>query len=127
MTQTEIHAPVRFLEERFDCAQACTECAKRCVTSVGAADLGAVTAGAPRRPNLRRALLRCAEVCDATCRLLSEELRQDPYGMRLHVEWCRAVSLECAQACDRAPDAGDCAGCCRRCARACTEFLAALV
>ncbi|MEV5607718.1 ferredoxin [Streptomyces sp. NPDC052225] len=141
MTEPPKDALVRFLEERFACAQACTECARGCALLVSNTELGAVTAAVhgpvrptaadiPRPPGvaqgLRRSLLLCVEVCDATCRLLSEETHQDEYGLRLQVEWCRAVALECAHACDGVPDAAACAEQCRACARACTAFLAAL-
>ncbi|MBO1332983.1 ferredoxin [Streptomyces sp. VRA16 Mangrove soil] len=132
---------VRFLEDRFSCAQSCTECARACAVLVSSTDLGVIppTGSGPVRPapagpapapgaptGLRRALLLGVEVCDATCRLLSEETLQDEYALRLQVEWCRAVALECAHACDAAPEAADCAERCRACARACTDFLATL-
>ncbi|MFJ8820974.1 ferredoxin [Streptomyces sp. NPDC102467] len=132
---------VRFLEVRFACAQACTETARAAALRVGALEPGPVAAPArgPVRPapacdserermrhSLRRSLLLCVEVCDATCRLLSEEAHQDEYGLRLQVEWCRAVALECAHACDRVPDAAHCAEQARAGARACTDFLTIL-
>ena len=144
MTEPPKDDLVRFLEDRFACAQSCTECARACALLVSSTDLGPVAAQAdgvhgpvravPAEPperteaprDLRRALLLCVEVCDATCRLLSEEAHQDEYGLRLQVEWCRAVALEAAHACDRTRDAADCAEQCRACARACTDFLATL-
>jgi hypothetical protein len=141
MTEPPKDDLVRFLEDRFACAQSCTECARSCALLVSSTDLGpaASQVHGPVRPvpdegpeqadaplGLRRALLLSVEVCDATCRLLSEEAHQDEYGIRLQVEWCRAVTLECAHACDRTRDAADCAEQCRACARACTDFLATL-
>ncbi|MEV1021155.1 ferredoxin [Streptomyces sp. NPDC050264] len=132
---------VRFLEVRFACAQACTETARACALRVSALEPApaAPPAHGPVRPvrawesereearhGLRRSLLLCVEVCDATCRLLSEEAHQDEYGLRLQVEWCRAVALECAHACDGVPEAANCAEQCRAGARACTDFLAIL-
>ncbi|MER5951840.1 ferredoxin [Streptomyces sp. NPDC001904] len=134
---------VRYLEDRFACAQSCAECARACAVRVSAtdrADIAAATRGpgrppaagadpdAGRRvsPEPRRTLLLCVEVCDATCRLLSEEALRDEYALRLQVEWCRTVALECAHACDRDPDAEGCAQRCRACARACSDFLATL-
>jgi hypothetical protein len=120
-TQQEL---VRFLEDRFACAQACTECARACVLRVSRSDPDATDHEALVR---RRALL-CAEVCDATCRMLAEQNLQDESALRLQAKWCRLVSLECAQALDERPDAeaeAD-ARACRDCARACTEFLATL-
>lgn len=139
MTEPPKDDLVRFLEDRFACAQSCTECARACALLVSSTDLGSVapqvhgpvravpSEGQPDAPHgLRRALLLSVEVCDATCRLLSEEAHQDEYGLRLQVEWCRAVALECAHVCDRTRDAADCAERCRVCARACTDFLATL-
>jgi hypothetical protein len=65
-------------------------------------------------------------VCDATCRVLADEALADEDGIRLQVEWCRAVCLEAAHACDRHPGAEETALTCRRCARACTAFLQTL-
>ncbi|WP_306319640.1 MULTISPECIES: ferredoxin [unclassified Streptomyces] len=139
MTEPPKDDLVRFLEDRFACAQSCTECARACALLVSSTELGPVaphqhgpvrpvpSGGPPQAPlDLRRALLLSVEVCDATCRLLSEEAHQDEYGLRLQVEWCRAVTLECAHACDRERDAADCAEQCRACARACTDFLVTL-
>ncbi|MFI7344566.1 ferredoxin [Streptomyces sp. NPDC050085] len=131
-------ALVRFLEDRFACAQACIECARAGALLVTAIEPVAAaqpvhgpvhpTRAEPSavRHGLRRPLLLCVEVCDATCRMLSEEGHQDEYGLRLQAEWCRAVALECAHACDRTPDAAACAERCRACARACSDFLANL-
>ncbi|MEU6847485.1 ferredoxin [Streptomyces sp. NPDC046716] len=136
-------ALVRYLEDRFACAQSCTECARACAARVSSGDRADLAAGAqgPARPPAagadpdpggrapqepRRTLLLCVEICDATCRLLSEEALRDEYALRLQVEWCRAVALECAHACDRVPDAEGCAERCRACARACSDFLVTL-
>jgi hypothetical protein len=116
---------IRFLEDRFSCAQACTECAHACAVRVGL--LGPDDdSGGHRRESVRRRGILCAEACDATCRVLSEENRQDEHGIRVQVEWCRTVCLETARAFDAAPGAADAAAACRTCARACTEFLAVL-
>jgi hypothetical protein len=116
---------IRFLEDRFSCAQACSECAHICAVRAGLIDPDDDPGGG-RRESVRRRGILCAEACDATCRVLSEENRQDEHGIRVQVEWCRAVCLETAQAFDAAPGAVDAAAACRDCARACTEFLAVL-
>ncbi len=119
MDQQEL---VRFLEDRFACAQACTECARVCALRASLADLD----GPEDQQLLRRKSIMCAEVCDATCRVLAEQTWQDEAGTRAQVEWCRAVCLETAHVFDRNPDAEEGAQSCRDCARACTEFLALL-
>ena len=65
-------------------------------------------------------------MCDATCRVLSEENRQDEAGIRVQLEWCRTVCLECAHVFDGQPGAEDSAKACRECAQACTDFIATL-
>ncbi|MHB9864137.1 ferredoxin [Streptomyces sp. YIM S03343] len=119
MTTTSRQELIRFLEDRFGCAQACTECAHACAVRAGLLD------GVGRRESVRRRGILCAEACDATCRLLSEE-RQDEHGLRVQVEWCRAVCLETAQAFDTVPSAAGAAAACRTCVRACADFLATL-
>lgn len=122
---------VRFLEDRFTCAQACTECAHVCAVRAGLLDAGGDRVpdqgrGAGRRESVRRRGILCAEVCDATCRLLSEEGSRDEHGIRVQVEWCRAVCDETAHAFAAAPGAEDAATACRTCAQACADFLATL-
>ncbi|MFF5015198.1 ferredoxin [Streptomyces sp. NPDC001165] len=112
----------RFLEDRFECAQACAECARACAVRAGLLD----PVGSPRQDRVRRLGIMCAEVCDATCRMLSEQDRQDEEGVRIQLEWCRSVCLDCADAFAGQPGAESTAGVCRACAEACTGFIAAL-
>ncbi|MFJ8492452.1 ferredoxin [Streptomyces sp. NPDC094038] len=114
----------RFLEDRFACAQACTECARMCALRAGALDPG----GTPdtEADRLRRTGIMCAEVCDATCRDLTEGTGRDADGLRDRLEWCRTVCLGCAQAFDALPGAEPSAAACRACAAACTDFMAIL-
>lgn len=69
----------------------------------------------------------CAEVCDATCRVLSEQNLLDEEGIRVQLEWCRSVCLECAHLFDQCTGGEESAKACRECARACSEFIATLV
>lgn len=64
---------IRFLEDRFACAQACTECARACALRASLADPD----GPEGQEQMRRKGIMCAEVCDATCRVLSEEANLD--------------------------------------------------
>ncbi|WP_345014369.1 ferredoxin [Streptomyces shaanxiensis] len=123
MTQTTSQQQlVQFLEDRFACAQACTECARACALRASLVDPD----GAEEQELLRRKGIMCAEVCDATCRVLAEENQLDETALRVQLEWTRTVSLECAHVFDRHPDAEDAAQACRDCARACTDFMATL-
>lgn len=112
----------RFLEDRFACAQACTECARACALRASLVDPD----GTENQELVRRKGIMCAEVCDATCRVLSEQNQVDESSIRVQVEWCRTVCLEAAHVFDRQAGAEDSAAACRACARACTDFLATL-
>ena len=112
----------RFLEDRFACAQACTECARACALRASLVDPD----GTEQQELLRRKGIMCAEVCDATCRVLSEDNRMDEAGIRVQLEWCRTVCLESAHTFDKHPGAEETAAACRACAQACTDFMATL-
>ncbi|MEU1043117.1 four-helix bundle copper-binding protein [Streptomyces sp. NPDC005907] len=112
----------RFLEDRFACAQSCAECAR-----AGALRASLVDPDGPKEQELvRRKGVLCAEVCDATCRMLSEQSGLDEAGMRVQLEWCRDVCLECADVFDDHPGAQGSAKSCRECAQACMDFMATL-
>ncbi|MEU6227985.1 ferredoxin [Streptomyces sp. NPDC047042] len=108
----------RFLEDRFVCAQACTECARACALR---ASLASPDGPAPEALARRKGIL-CAEVCDATCRLLSEQADLDEASLRVQLEWCGTVCLETAQVFDDYPGGEDAAKACRECAQACADF-----
>lgn len=112
----------RFLEDRFACALACTECARVCAVRASLLD----PIGAVRQDRVRRLGIMCAEVCDATCRMLTEQDRQDEEGIRIQLEWCRSVCLDCADGFAGQTGAESAAGACRACAQACTDFLESL-
>ncbi|MFD9094417.1 ferredoxin [Streptomyces collinus] len=112
----------RFLEDRFTCAQACTECARACAVRASLVDPD----GTEQQERVRRMGIMCAEVCDATCRMLSEQNRQDEEGIRVQLEWCRSVSVDCAHAFDGQSGAESAADACRVCADACTDFMVTL-
>ncbi|MGP2436125.1 ferredoxin [Streptomyces sp. JW3] len=109
----------QFLEDRFACAQACTECARVCALRASLVDPD----GTENQELVRRKGIMCAEVCDATCRVLSEQTQVDEEAIRVQLEWCRQVCLESAQVFDRQPGAEDSAAACRDCAKACGTFL----
>jgi hypothetical protein len=113
----------RFLEDRFACAQACTECARACALRASLADPD----GTEEQELVRRKGIMCAEVCDATCRVLSEQNCLDEESIRVQLEWCRSVCLECAHVFERYAGAEDSAKACRECAQACSDFIATLV
>ncbi|MEU8953501.1 four-helix bundle copper-binding protein [Streptomyces sp. NPDC048518] len=107
---------VRYLEDRFACAQACDECVRACLGRRGPAEWG-------DEPRLNTA---CADVCEATSRVLAEQSDQDEQRVRMQVEWCRAICLQCAALSALRPASALCAEACRRCAQACDDFLTTL-
>ncbi|MEU6406822.1 ferredoxin [Streptomyces sp. NPDC046985] len=113
---------IQFLEDRFACAQACTECARAAALRASLVDPG----GSEEQELLRRRGIMCAEVCDATCRMLSEQNSQDEAALRVQLEWCVSVCLDSAHVFDRHPGAEQTADACRTCAKACQEFIAIL-
>ncbi|MBW8698984.1 hypothetical protein MBT84_05245 [Streptomyces sp. MBT84] len=122
VTTTSQQEVYRFLEDRFACAQSCTQCARVCALRASLAEPD----GTHDQELLRRKGIMCAEVCDATCRVLSEQERQDENAVRGQVEWCRLACLECAHVFDMDPGGAEAARACRACARACSDFLRTL-
>ncbi len=82
--------------------------------------------GTERQERVRRLGVMCAEVCDATCHVLGEQNWQDEEQIRVRLEWCRSVCLECAGAFDGQAGAESAAAACRTCADACSSFLESL-
>lgn len=102
----------------FACTQACTACADACLAE-------------ERLENLRRCIrldLDCADVCDATARVLSRqsELESDhPLDLvRACASACRACADECGRHADMMEHCRLCAEACRACEKACAEVLA---
>lgn len=102
----------------FDCAQACTACADACLSE----DMVA---------HLRRCItadLNCADICEATGRVLSRQTEYDPELTSVALEACRRACGICAAECERHASMGmdhcrTCAEACRRCEAACARLL----
>ncbi len=110
---------VACIDTCFACAQACTACADACL-------------GEEMVAELRRCIttdLNCADICDATGRVLSRQTGYDPELTRTALTACRDACRRCAEECERHAEMHDhcrlCAGACRRCAEACDRLLAA--
>jgi hypothetical protein len=101
----------------FDCVQTCTACANACL-------------GEPRVQDLVRCIrlnLHCADVCDATGRLVSRQ--ENPELARAMVQACVLACRLCAEECEQHAQMEHCRVCaeaCRRCQQTCERFLAAL-
>jgi hypothetical protein len=111
---------LRCIEACFDCAQACAECADACLSDPAVADL----------TECIRSDLDCADMCEATGRLLSRFTGNDTNLTRAFLDTCAAACRACAEECERhASTHAHCAACveaCRRCEETCEALLAAL-
>ncbi len=115
-----VDALTELIDSCFECAQACTACADACM---GEEDVQMLT-------RCIRLDLDCADVCDATGRILSRQVAFEPEMARPVVEACaRAVKLcgdECEQHAEHHEHCRVCMEACRRCEYACDQVLQAL-
>ncbi|SNS34913.1 protein of unknown function [Geodermatophilus pulveris] len=104
----------------FECAQACTACADACLSEEMVAELGKCI----------RTDLDCADVCEATGRVLSRHTGYDATLTRSVLEACAAACKACGDECERHAGMHEhcriCAEACRRCETACRELIASL-
>ncbi len=77
-----------------------------------------------------RTNLGCADICDATGRVLSRHTGYDADLTRAMLEACAAACNACADECARHADTHEhfrvCADACRRCKQACRDLVTAL-
>jgi Domain of Unknown Function (DUF326) len=108
------------IEACVECAQACTACADACLSEEMVAQLTTCI----------RTNLDCADVCDATGRVLSRHTGYDANLTRAVLEACaaacKACGDECAQHAEMHEHCRVCAEACRRCETACLELISAL-
>lgn len=104
----------------LECLYSCTACADACLAEPSVADLRGCI----------RTNLDCADVCDATARVLSRHTGSEGDLVRRMLEACRDISRSCADECERHAETHlhceVCALTCRRCETACKELLASL-
>lgn len=106
----------------FDCTQTCTGCADACL-------------GEQRREMLLRCIrldLDCADICNATGKLLSRQVAFDSTLARVLLQTCALACRLCGAECEQHGRQGMehcriCAEVCRRCEQACNKVLATLV
>ena len=108
---------IECIEACVACAQACTACADACLSEEMVADLTTCI----------RTNLDCADLCDATGRILSRRTGYDAGLTRAALEACRTACAGCADECERHADMHEhcrvCAEACRRCESACAQLL----
>ena len=77
-----------------ECAQACTACADACLAEPMVAELlRSVTTNS-----------NCADVCEATGRVLSRQTEYEATLTRAVLEACRVACRQCAEECERHAD-----------------------
>ncbi len=112
---------VECVEACFDCAQSCTTCADACL---GEDD--------PRLlARCIRLNLDCADVCDATGRIVSRQTAFEPEMARAALQACAEACRLCDKECEQHGQHGMehcqvCAEACRRCEQACDDVLSAI-
>ena len=113
-------ALVRCIDECFSCAATCTSCADACLAEDAVQDLVACI----------RLNLDCADVCEATGRVLARRTAFEPQLARLLVDACVAACRRCGEECARHSEHHEhcriCAEACDRCAQACDDVISSL-
>lgn len=111
---------VECIETCFDCAQSCTACADACL-------------GEEDPKSLSRCItlnLACADICDATGRLLSRQTVFEPELARTALQACAEACRVCGEECERHASHHEhcrvCAEVCRRCEEACNKVVQGL-
>lgn len=120
-TAVDAGALVECIEACFECAQTCSACADACL---GENDVA----------NLRRCIrlnLDCADVCEATGRILSRQTAFEPEMARAVLEGCARACKLCGDECERHAEHGMehcrvCGEACRRCRSACNDVLSTI-
>jgi hypothetical protein len=110
------------IDELVACAQTCTACADACLGEHE--HLGDLV-------RCIRLNLDCADVCEATARVLSRQTAFEPELARRLVEACAEACRVCGDECERHASMGMehcriCAEACRRCERACRDAMSQL-
>ncbi|TDD54122.1 four-helix bundle copper-binding protein [Nonomuraea terrae] len=104
----------------LDCAQACTACADACLSE-------------QEIDRLRKCIrtdLDCADICEATARVLSRHTGYDANITRAQLQACIQACTSCAEECERHAGMHEhcrlCAQACRGCASDCRRLLDAI-
>ncbi|MEU4362226.1 four-helix bundle copper-binding protein [Promicromonospora sp. NPDC023987] len=105
------------IESIVECSQACTACADACLSEEMVADLRKCV----------RTNMDCADVCDATARVLSRHTGYDANISRALLEACIAACKACGDECEQHASMHEhcrvCGEACRACDTACRELL----
>jgi hypothetical protein len=103
-----------------ECAETCTACADACLSEQDIVRLRKCV----------RTDLDCADICEATARVLSRHTGYDANITRAQLQACIQACTSCAEECERHADLHEhcrlCAQACRNCASACQRLLDAI-
>jgi hypothetical protein len=117
---TPNEALARCIEECFACVVACTSDADADLAEEDVNDL----------VHCIRLNLDCADVCDATGRVLTRQTGSEPRLIRSLLQTCLEACRLCAEECERHADHHEhcrvCAETCRRCEQACEDLLGSI-
>ena len=101
----------------FSCAQTCTSCADACLSEDAVAELRKCI----------RLDLDCADICEATGRVLTRQTEYDAPTSKRQLESCAEACRTCAEECERHAEMHEhcriCAESCRNCEQACEALL----
>ena len=104
----------------LDCSLACTACSDACMAE---SDIAALV-------KCMRTDLDCADMCDATVKVLTRQTAYDLLVIRSVVDACLTTIIACAEECERHAahhkHCEICAKVCRKAEAACRDLLAAL-
>jgi len=119
-TGVERDALVECIDACFVCVATCTSCADACLAE-------------PTVQELVRCIrldLDCADICDATGRVLTRQTATEPSLVASAVALCADACRICAEECERHAQHHEhcriCAEVCRRCEQACNDLLSRL-
>ena len=74
--------------------------------------------------------LDCADICDATGKILSRQTATEPQMLRASLQACAEACRLCAEECENHAEHHEhcrvCAEACRRCEQACNNVLSAI-
>lgn len=120
----EINLDRRKLGQTIDtliaCAEACTACADACLSEDSVAELTKCV----------RTNLDCADVCEATARVLSRHTGYDANISRTLLEACATVCKSCGDECRSHAEMHEhcriCAEACQACEQSCRDLLDAM-
>ena len=111
---------VRCIEACSDCAESCTQCADDCLGEEIVQELTTCI----------RLNLDCADICEATGRVLTRQTEYDAPTSKAQLSSCLQACVTCAEECERHAEHHEhcriCGEECRRCVEACSALLEAM-